>query len=248
MTHLSKLNKILLSVIAVLVMGAATFHTPTAIKYVKENYVEHENNNIAMIMNGRGHGTGFFIRHNILVTNAHVVGDKDRVKVQLVNNAIIDGEVVGVDKLHDLAFVKVAFSKSKVTVLDTEHLRRGDVVSTIGFGRSTWYSARFGKVLYHYLLDIPQYGIKATYVRASLGVLPGHSGSPVFNSEGKVVGIISLGGGGEAMFVPAHYIKAFEKQYLTFLKKAAMMKIKEKQEAQRKAREAAKRATEKPEV
>lgn len=204
-------------------------HTPKAVKYIKENHMEHENAHIAMIMNGKGHGTGFFIRHNILVTNAHVVKGTDKVKVQLVNNAIVDGDVVAVDNQHDLALVKVAFSKQSVTVLNTKHLKRGDSVFTIGFGKSTWYSARYGKVLYHYLLDIPHYGIKATYVRASLGVLPGHSGSPVFGSEGKVVGIISLGGGGEAMFIPAHYIVTLEKQYLTFLKKLRIMKAREKQ-------------------
>jgi len=226
---MTRLNKILLSIIFLLVTGAGFYHTPTAVQYIKENYVEHENSNIAMIMNGRGHGTGFFIAHNLLVTNAHVVGDKTEVKVQLVNNAVVDGQVVGVDKEHDLALVKLGFSKGEILVMDLATLKRGDKVYTIGFGKGTWYSARYGRVLYHYLVDIPHYGIRSMYVRAQLATMPGHSGSPVFNSEGKVVGIISLGGGGETMFIPASYIVDLHKKYLQFLEKLRIMKQRERE-------------------
>lgn len=231
---MTRLKKIFLTIVFAVGLSTAGMQAPEAVKYIRENHMEHPNSNIAMIMSGSGHGTGFFISSNILATNAHVVGNKTEVTVQLSDNSLISGNVVAKDKLHDLAFIKVGISKGDVLALDLTHLKRGDSVMTIGFGKNTWYSARYGKVLYHYLLNIPRIGVNAMYVRANLGVMPGHSGSPVFNSEGKVVGIISLGGGGESMFIPAHYIDTFYKQYLTFLQKMGILEIEEIRKANEK--------------
>lgn len=49
-----------------------------------------------------------------IVTNAHVVGDKENQKITFSNNKSVVGKVLGKDKWSDLAVVKATSSDSSV--------------------------------------------------------------------------------------------------------------------------------------
>ena len=178
---------------------------------------EHPTSSIAMVLDGRGHGTGFFLEDDLLLTNAHVVGSAETVTIQLHTTELVEGEVVGVDHDRDLALVRVSMSVGTVNVLDIGKLKHGQEIRTIGFGGNTWYSEIEGKVSYYFPYIIPDSTENVLYVRASLAVIPGHSGSPVFNSKGNVIGIISRGGNGDALFIPSDSIIEFYENYKIFL-------------------------------
>ena len=56
----------------------------------------------------RGQGSGvIFQADGLILTNAHVVEQTDRVTVGLQNGQRVEGKVVGLDKLTDLAVVKL---------------------------------------------------------------------------------------------------------------------------------------------
>ena len=56
----------------------------------------------------RSPGSGFIIRQDgYLVTNAHVVGDAERIQVRLTDGRRFEGRVVGLDERVDLALVKI---------------------------------------------------------------------------------------------------------------------------------------------
>lgn len=53
-------------------------------------------------------GSGFIVRADgLILTNAHVVANKNSVKVKLSDGHIVDGSVQAVDRLSDLATVKI---------------------------------------------------------------------------------------------------------------------------------------------
>ena len=56
----------------------------------------------------RSAGSGFIIREDgYLVTNAHVVGDAERIQVRLSDGRRFDGKLVGLDERVDLALLKI---------------------------------------------------------------------------------------------------------------------------------------------
>ncbi len=60
----------------------------------------------------RGTGSGFILSDDgKLLTNAHVVSDTDTVQVTLKDGRTFEGKVVGVDKITDVAVVKIPASE-----------------------------------------------------------------------------------------------------------------------------------------
>ena len=58
----------------------------------------------------RSAGSGFIIREDgYLVTNAHVVGDAERIQVRLSDGRRFDGRLVGLDERVDLALLNASF-------------------------------------------------------------------------------------------------------------------------------------------
>jgi len=113
----------------------------------------HHDSRIVMVMNGEGHGTGFVVARNMILTNAHVVDDKTKVKVQTVANKVLNGTIVKVDKARDLALVFVKELKATSVVLDTQPVTNGDRVYVVGHGGKSWYSRVDGTVSHYYYFN-----------------------------------------------------------------------------------------------
>ena len=85
------------------------------------------------------HGSGFIVdKKGIIVTNAHVVGDAQTVKVRLADGHVMQGTVCGKDDLRDLAVVKIVGGDSTPLPLveaplgDSTSLEIGDFVIAMG--------------------------------------------------------------------------------------------------------------------
>lgn len=76
----------------------------------------------------QGQGSGFIIdKTGMLLTNAHVVNDADKVTVRLRDGRTFRGEVLGVDEPSDLAVVKIEGDNLPVATLgDSSQLQVGD--------------------------------------------------------------------------------------------------------------------------
>ena len=57
---------------------------------------------------GRGNGSGFVIdKEGHIVTNAHVVDEAGDIVVSFLDDTIVRGDLVGIDKASDIAVIKV---------------------------------------------------------------------------------------------------------------------------------------------
>ena len=141
---------------------------------------------VVLISNGKGFGTGWVIASGLIATNAHVVGEATEVMVTDFDGNDLIGKVVHISSSIDMAIVKVEGLSAPVLPMG-EEARRGDKVSSIGNGSLMGWGHTHGTVDVPYYIDMSS----SRYILANMKVSGGDSGSPVFNTYGEVVGMIS---------------------------------------------------------
>ncbi|MGA2970884.1 MAG: Do family serine endopeptidase [Acidimicrobiales bacterium] len=172
-----------------------------------------------------GVGSGIIISPDgYIVTNNHVVDGATQIKVTLNDRRILSAKVVGVDKLTDLAVLKVNASNLPCIVWgDSTKLQPGQTVLAFGspFGYFQ-FSVTRGIVS---AVDRPNpYSDDARkpggYIQTDAAINPGNSGGPLVNSHGELVGIntfiISNSGSfaGAGFAIPSQIVRATTEQLI----------------------------------
>ncbi len=147
----------------------------------------------------QGSGSGFIIRKDgVIVTNNHVVEKAKEITVVLHDGSERKATVVGRDPKTDLAVLKIQGGGDypTATLGDSKALRVGDWVVAIGnpFGLANTVTAGIvsakGRTIG---------GPYDDYIQTDAPINPGNSGGPLFDEQGRVVGInsaiFSQGGG-----------------------------------------------------
>lgn len=141
-------------------------------------------------------GSGFLISNDgYVVTNNHVVaggpkGDAvDSVTVTLFNGKEYTAEIVGRDATSDIALLKIkATDLPFVEMDDSKKSRVGDWVIAIGnpLGLGNTVTAGIVSALQR---NIGAGGAYDRFIQTDTAINPGNSGGPLFNLNGKVIGI-----------------------------------------------------------
>ena len=139
----------------------------------------------------QGMGSGFIVHPDgVVLTNAHVVEGADEVRVRLTDRREFKGKVVGVDRLTDVAVVKIdAKGLPTVNLGDPSKIRVGEWVLAIGspFGFENTVTAG---IVSGTSRSLPE-GTYVPFIQTDAAVNPGNSGGPLFNLRGEVIGINS---------------------------------------------------------
>ena len=139
------------------------------------------------------YGSGFILKDNYIMTNFHVVEDASEVIVSLSDRREFKAEIIGVDRLSDLAVLKVSGDNlPTVRVGDSDDLRVGDWVVAIGSPFSFDFSVTAGIVSAKgRSIQNQNIGNYVPFLQTDVAINPGNSGGPLFNLSGQVVGINS---------------------------------------------------------
>lgn len=172
-----------------------------------------------------GVGSGIIISPDgYIVTNDHVVDGATNIKVTLHDRRVLNARVIGVDKLTDLAVIKVD-AKDLPTVVwgDSTKLQPGQTVLAFGspFGYFQ-FSVTRGIVsavdrANPYSDDPRKPG---NFIQTDAAINPGNSGGPLVNAHGELVGIntfiISNGGSfaGAGFAIPSQIVRATAEQLI----------------------------------
>jgi serine protease Do len=141
-----------------------------------------------------GIGSGIIISSDgYILTNNHVVDGATQIKVTLHDRRILNAKVIGVDKLNDLAVIKVNGSDLPTIVWgDSTKLQAGQTVLAFGspFGYFQ-FSVTRGIVS---ALDRPNpYSDDprkpGDFIQTDAAINPGNSGGPLVDARGELVGI-----------------------------------------------------------
>ncbi len=141
-----------------------------------------------------GIGSGVIISPDgYILTNNHVIAGAKDIKVTLHDRRVLNGHVVGADKMTDLAVVKVNASELPAIAWgDSGKLQQGQTVLAFGspFG-SLRFSVTRGIVSAVNRAD-PYSGDArkpGAYIQTDAAINPGNSGGPLVNAHGELVGI-----------------------------------------------------------
>lgn len=126
----------------------------------------------------------------IAVTNYHVAyGHEDALKAELCDGTRCDVEVLHLDKISDIAVIKIKSSKklTKATLGDSETAKAGQSVAVCGNPLGLEFSVSFGKIS-HPDRDLGE--AAGNYLQLDASVNPGNSGGGVFDAAGNFIGIV----------------------------------------------------------
>ena len=173
---------------------------------------------------GRGAGSGaIWHREGLIITNAHVVSDSGRrhgkkgeLRVTLPDGTTLPARLLARDEDRDVAALLVEAKELTPIELGTSRdLQPGRWVLAIGYPWGVAGAATAGIVI-GAGEDLPGTPSPAReWIAVSLELRPGHSGGPLVDDQGRLVGINTMMAGPEVgMAVPVHVVKEFLRQEL----------------------------------
>lgn len=143
-------------------------------------------------------GDTFFV-----LTNTHIVGEADNVKITYEENKSVKGEVVGKDKWSDIAVVKAKLNDKSVKSIhigNSDKLVLGESILIVGNPLGEDFRNTVSKGIIsglHRLVpvdfdkDNKNDELMQTF-QIDASVNPGNSGGSVVNKDGDLIGIVSL--------------------------------------------------------
>jgi len=143
----------------------------------------------------QGQGSGFILdKVGHVLTNYHVVaGANHGIEVKLSNKHIYKAEVVGMDKTHDLALLKInAPDLTPAVLANSTDLAVGQKVYAIGnpFGLSGTMTR--GIISSIRSIRGSEDAPIEDAIQTDAAINPGNSGGPLLNSRGEVIGINTM--------------------------------------------------------
>ncbi len=147
-----------------------------------------------------GRGTGFIIDGaGHVVTNEHVVRGGDAFQVILSDGSVRPAALVGTDPESDLAVVQIEGEVPAVVELgDSDELRQGQSVLAIGSALGDFTGTVTDGIISALNRDFPgapRQGEPAynNLIQHNAAINPGNSGGPLFDLNGRVIGVNTLG-------------------------------------------------------
>jgi S1-C subfamily serine protease len=135
-------------------------------------------------------GSGFVVDANgTVVTNYHVIEGAQDLQVKMKDGEIYDRvDVVDYDARRDIAVIKIrAFKPLPTLALATADVEVGEEAVAIGNPKGLEHTVSAG------IVSAFRQAEGYRLIQISVPISPGSSGGPLFNMEGKVIGITSAG-------------------------------------------------------
>lgn len=171
---------------------AAAAPTPTSpLSASTEEMVDRVMPAVVLIETTTGRGSGFFVRHDTLITNVHVVQNDGYVTLRRMDGSTVNARVESRAPAFDIAILKVAAPSASQAIIpmgSAHSLKPGQEIIVIGSALGTLQNSVSRGIVS---------GLRtaggATLVQTDAATNPGNSGGPMLDRNGAVIGITTMG-------------------------------------------------------
>jgi S1-C subfamily serine protease len=155
-------------------------------------------------------GSGFFVAPERIVTASHVLKGAARIRIKTIDGRTsIVQTVIAADEKSDLALLQIeALPDTSILQLADVAPSEGEAIVVLSNPQGFPWKVTRGKVGLSW-----EFGTFGERMQISAGILPGSSGGPVVNDQGRVVGIADIHMLGEDdlnFAVPAASLRALQ--------------------------------------
>ena len=137
-----------------------------------------------------GQGSGVIIEQDgYILTNNHVVGDADAIRVLLLDGREYPAELIGADPASDVAVIKINAENLTVAKIgDSDAIEVGEWVLAVGnpFGLDFTVTSGIISARGRTGMNILE---MEDFIQTDASINPGNSGGPLVNLRGEVIGI-----------------------------------------------------------
>jgi S1-C subfamily serine protease len=165
--------------------------TPLSSSASTEEMVDRVMPAVVLIETTNGRGSGFFVRHDTLITNVHVVQNDSYVTLRKSDGSTANARVETRAPAFDIAILKVATPSPSQVVIpigSAKSLRPGQEIVVIGSALGTLQNS----VSRGIVSGLRRSG-GATLVQTDAAANPGNSGGPMLDRSGSAIGVTTLG-------------------------------------------------------
>lgn len=178
--------------------------------------VARSRHSLVQVHNGhQGNGAGTILHPDgLIITNAHVV-QRHSPKITLWDRRTFQGRLLAFDERRDLAAVSIeAHDLPTIELGNGRDLRPGQWVIAMGHPWGITGATTAGMII---AVDQPLEGIpyQGELIQVGLHLRPGHSGGPMVDEQGRLVGINTMIAGPDVgLAIPIQTVKGFLKKAL----------------------------------
>ena len=163
---------------------------------------------VAINARRRRSSSGVYWRHGIVVTAEHAIGRDEEMTVTLPDDRTVAATLIGRDAGTDLAVLRLgdeqALASLQVAAIGDTALKVGHMVLAIARASDSGVSASLGVISAIGGTWRSWHGGRIDqFIRPSVTLYPGFSGSALVNTQGQLVGINTAGPRHMALTIPA---------------------------------------------
>lgn len=152
-----------------------------------EQIAQSQKDAIPQIKTQQGTGSGIVINQNVVLTNAHVVGNNPIVLLSFDNGDAIQGRVVDVNPQLDLALVKARVPETiRPVTINAKPVNEGAEIVVLGYGLGVFSTTQGIVSGLNRQIEINA----SPLIQIDAAVNGGNSGGGLFNNQGQLVGVI----------------------------------------------------------
>lgn len=146
---------------------------------------------VVLVETTGGRGSGFFVRHDTLITNVHVVKEDGYVTLRKHDGSTVNARVETRAPAFDIAILKIAQpspSQAVIAMGTARALKPGQEIVVIGSALGTLQNT-----VSRGIVSALRTSGGATLVQTDAATNPGNSGGPMLDRNGAVIGITTMG-------------------------------------------------------